>query len=79
MIITQELTNQSGDGSVVSWVDALQASDFVEGAIGGEDGVDVAIERNGCENGVAGVKAGMGLEEVDTAQDVGWLERVQAA
>jgi hypothetical protein len=54
--------NQRGHRSLVARVDPLQAVDPVEGPIGGEDGVDAAVDREGGENSVARVQVRMSLE-----------------
>src|SRR5665811_1166615 len=61
---------------LVRRVDPLEAVDLVEGAVGGEDGVDPAVDRQGGEDGIAGIKALVELEEVDPALHIGGLDRV---
>jgi hypothetical protein len=73
---TRFSTDQRGHCSLIGWVDSLELVDFVEGAIGCEDCVDSAIDREGGEDGVLGVKALVGLEEVNSTLDVIWLDRM---
>jgi hypothetical protein len=67
---------QRGDGLLVSWIDALEAVNVIEGPIRGEDCVDSTVERQGGKDGVPGVETGMSLEEVDSALHIIYLYRV---
>jgi len=69
--------NQGGNGSLVGWVDSLQSTNLVEGAIGGEDGVDSTIECERCEDGIAGIDFRVSLEDVNSALHVIGFEWVQ--
>ncbi len=60
-----DLPSQARDAPFVGGVNALLTADFVEGAVGGEDDVDAAVECDGGEDRVAGVEARIRFEQVD--------------
>ena len=72
----RRLGDQRDDVLPVSGIDALQPVDAVEGAVGRQDRVDAAVDRERGENGVTGVEVSVNLEQVDSALNIIWLDGV---
>jgi hypothetical protein len=68
--------DQFPNSPLIGRINSLQAVDFVEGSIRGEDGVYPTVDRKGGEDGILGIEALVSLEEVDSPVNVIGLDRM---